>query len=150
MLILVLIFISNIADIAIMFFIAFIITCAIDPVVSFLQKYMPRVLAVSIVLLMILIGILLIFIPLLTLTIEQSIIFVKNVPQYIQNLQNFLNKMGAKITVEGKSKTNKTMLTGRTDSNKVVVLEGSDDLIGQVVLLKIVSEHMWYLKGKII
>ncbi len=43
MLILVLIFISNIADIAIMFFIAFIITCAIDPVVSFLQKYMPRV-----------------------------------------------------------------------------------------------------------
>ncbi len=52
---------------------------------------MPRVLAVSIVLLMILIGILLIFIPLLTLTIEQSIIFVKNVPQYIQNLQNFLN-----------------------------------------------------------
>ena len=38
MLILVLIFISNIADIAIMFFIAFIITCAIDPVVSFLQK----------------------------------------------------------------------------------------------------------------
>lgn len=91
MLILVLIFISNIADIAIMFFIAFIITCAIDPVVSFLQKYMPRVLAVSVVLLMILIGILLIFIPLLTLTIEQSIIFVKNVPQYIQNLQNFLN-----------------------------------------------------------
>ncbi len=100
MLILVLIFLFNIADIAIMLFIAFIIGCAIDPVVNFLQKYMPRVLAVSIVLLMIVTGVLLIFIPLLTLTIEQGIIFVKNVPQYIQNFETFLytNRFGILIS----------------------------------------------------
>ena len=54
-----------------------------------------------------------------------------------------------KVLIEGRSKTNENMLTGRTDSNKVVVLEGTDDLIGQVIPLKIVSEHMWYLKGEI-
>ena len=49
----------------------------------------------------------------------------------------------------GKSKNNKHMLSGRTDSNKVVIFEGKDDLIGKVVPLEIVSEHMWYLKGEI-
>ena len=51
------------------------------------------------------------------------------------------------VLIEGKSKTNNQMLTGRTDSNKVVVLEGPEDLIGKMVTLKITSEHMWYLKG---
>ena len=51
------------------------------------------------------------------------------------------------VLIEGKSKTNNQMLTGRTDSNKVVVLEGSEDLTGKMVTLKITSEHMWYLKG---
>ena len=41
------------------------------------------------------------------------------------------------------------MLTGRTDSNKVVIFEGDKNLIGNMVELKIVSEHMWYLKGEI-
>ena len=54
-----------------------------------------------------------------------------------------------KVLVEGKSKNNNLMLTGRTDSNKVVIFEGSEDLINKIVDLKIVSEHMWYLKGEI-
>ena len=54
------------------------------------------------------------------------------------------------ILVEGKSKNNPNMLTGRTDSNKVVIFEGKEDLINKVVNLKIVSEHMWYLKGEVI
>ena len=55
-----------------------------------------------------------------------------------------------KVLIEGESKNNKDMLTGRTDSNKVVILEGSKELIGTMQNLKIVSEHMWYLKGEII
>lgn len=55
-----------------------------------------------------------------------------------------------KVLVEGKSKNNDNMLTGRTDSNKVVIFEGEDNLIGKVIDLKIISEHMWYLKGEII
>lgn len=54
-----------------------------------------------------------------------------------------------KVLVEGVSKTNKEMLTARTDTNKVVVFEGKKELIGNIVNLKIVSEHMWYLKGEI-
>ena len=52
-----------------------------------------------------------------------------------------------KVIVEGTSKNNEEMLTGRTDSNKVVIFEGQEDLIGTVQNLKIESEHMWYLKG---
>ena len=54
-----------------------------------------------------------------------------------------------KVLVEGVSKNNDEMLTGRTDSNKVVVFEGDKNLIGTMVELEIISEHMWYLKGKI-
>ena len=55
-----------------------------------------------------------------------------------------------KILVEGRSKNNEKMLTGRTESNKVVNFEGRDELIGCIVKLEIVSEHMWYLKGVVI
>ena len=68
-------------------------------------------------------------------------IAVKN-KQYVGTMQDVL--------IEGKSKTNETMLTGRTDSNKVVILEGTDDLIGKIVSLRISSEHMWYLKGEVV
>ena len=54
-----------------------------------------------------------------------------------------------KVLVEGTSKSNEEMLTGRIDSNKVVIFEGDKNLIGKMINLEIVSEHMWYLKGKI-
>lgn len=55
-----------------------------------------------------------------------------------------------KIIVEGKSKNNENMLTGRTTTNKVVNFEGNECLTGKMADIKIVSEHMWYLKGEII
>ena len=55
-----------------------------------------------------------------------------------------------KVLVEGKSKTNNSILTGRTDTNKVVNFEGDETLIGHVVDMEILSEHMWYLKGKVV
>ncbi len=67
--------------------------------------------------------------------------------QIQENNQKYLNTI-QKVLVEGESKNNSKMLTGRTDSNKVVVFEGSKELIGRMVELKIVSEHMWYLKGE--
>lgn len=53
------------------------------------------------------------------------------------------------VLVEGTSKTNEEMLTARTDTNKVVVFKGNKELIGNIVNLKIVSQHMWYLKGEL-
>ena len=66
----------------------------------------------------------------------------------VQN-ENYVGKE-VQILVEGKSKNNDKMLTGRTESNKVVNFEGTDDLVGKIINVKIISEHQWYLKGSII
>ena len=66
----------------------------------------------------------------------------KNNQKYVGTIQ--------KVLVEGTSKTNENMLTGRTDSNKVVIFEGDKNLINKIINLKIVSEHMWYLKGNLL
>lgn len=55
-----------------------------------------------------------------------------------------------KLLVEGKSKTNDKLYTGRTSQNKVVIFEAADDDIGEVVNVKIDSDHLWYLKGTIV
>ena len=66
----------------------------------------------------------------------------KNNSKYVGTIQ--------KVLVEGPSKNNPELLTGRTDSNKVVIFEGCKELIDTIIDLKIISEHMWYLKGQII
>ncbi len=55
-----------------------------------------------------------------------------------------------KVLVEGTSKNNAEMLTGRTESNKVVVFEGEKNLIGTTKNIEIIENCLWYLKGKII
>ena len=70
---------------------------------------------------------------------------------YEENIQKNNEKYvgtSQKILVEGFSKTNENTLTGRTDTNKVVIFEGPEDLIGQIINIKIISEHKWYLRGK--
>ena len=68
--------------------------------------------------------------------------------QIEENNQKYVGTI-QKVLVEGTSKNNENMLTGRTDSNKVVIFEGDKDLINKMIDLKIVSEHMWYLKGSV-
>ena len=55
-----------------------------------------------------------------------------------------------KILVEGESKNNSNMLSGRTESNKVVIFEGSKELIDKIINIKSISQQMWYLKGEIL
>jgi len=69
-------------------------------------------------------------------------IIAENNKEYIGTTQNIL--------VEGYSKTNSEFLTGRTDTNKVVIFKGDSKLIGKFIQIKIISEHMWYLKGEIL
>ena len=54
------------------------------------------------------------------------------------------------ILVEGKSKNNDKMYTGRTSSNKVVVFSANDEDVGKVKKIKIVSNNLWYLTGQIL
>ena len=56
-----------------------------------------------------------------------------------------------KILIEGFSKNNNKMLTGRTDTNKVVIFEPKDGLkIGDMVEVEIIEAHKWFLKAKIL
>lgn len=54
------------------------------------------------------------------------------------------------VLVEGESKTNPDVLTGRTRTGKIVNFEGCKELIGKEIKLKILSQHVWYLKGEIL
>ena len=54
------------------------------------------------------------------------------------------------VLVEGKSKNNKELYTGRTSQNKVVIFKADDKDVGKIKKIKIESEHLWYLKGKIV
>ena len=54
-----------------------------------------------------------------------------------------------KVLVEGRSKTNDEMLTGRTDTNKVVVFEGKEELINKIIDVNIKEDRIWYLYGEI-
>lgn len=55
-----------------------------------------------------------------------------------------------KILVEGISKNNEKMYTGRTLDNKVVVFEAGTQDIGKVREIEIISNNKWYLTGKIV
>ena len=64
-----------------------------------------------------------------------------------ENNQKYVGTI-QKILVEGHSKNNTEMLTGRTDTNKVVIFKGEEELIGKIINIRIISEHKWYLRGE--
>ena len=69
--------------------------------------------------------------------------------QIAENNNKYINTI-QKVLVEGPSKGNENMLSGRTDSNKIAVFEGTDNFINKIVNVKITEDHMWYLKGEIV
>ena len=54
------------------------------------------------------------------------------------------------VLVEGRSKTSRTMLTGRTDDNKLVIFAGSEALTGEFVHVEITTPQTWVLKGRLV
>ena len=68
--------------------------------------------------------------------------------QIAENNKEYLNRI-QKVLVEGPSKNDENMLTGRTEHNKVVVFRGEKELINKVVDVKIIEDHMWYFKGEL-
>ena len=54
------------------------------------------------------------------------------------------------VLIDGMSKTDKSVLQGRTDSNKVVNIKGDKSLIGKVVLVKITEIRTWSLIGELL
>ncbi len=66
--------------------------------------------------------------------------------QIPENNKKYINTI-QKVLIEGKSKNNEKMLTGRTETNKVVVLDADEKYINKIIDVKIIEDCMWYLKG---
>ena len=64
----------------------------------------------------------------------------------LENNKKLLNKT-VKVLVEGPSDKN-DMLMGYTDTNKLVNLKGPNDIIGQIVDVKITNIKTWSLDGE--
>jgi len=72
-----------------------------------------------------------------------------NEVQYQQALEanlKFENRV-VEVLVEGKSKTNPQKLTGRTRTNRIVIFEGPDTIIGRLVPVKITKAKTFNLEG---
>lgn len=55
-----------------------------------------------------------------------------------------------KVLVEGRSKTDPDMLTGRNEKNRLVHFKGGDELIGQFAQVKIITADTYCLTGEIV
>lgn len=54
------------------------------------------------------------------------------------------------LLVEGRSKNNPEMLSGRTRTNKLVHFAAAEDLGGQLVTVEITGAYTWYLTGEMV
>ena len=55
-----------------------------------------------------------------------------------------------RVLVDGTSKNNEEMLSGRCDSSKIVNFKGDKSLIGKYVNVKITEAHTWSLNGELV
>lgn len=78
----------------------------------------------------------------------QRLIEVQNHCSFNES-QTYKDKV-VRVLVEGPSKKNKEVLSGRTSTNKVVLFKGSSSLKGQFVNVKINECKTWTLYGEII
>ncbi len=66
-----------------------------------------------------------------------------------ENNEKYINTI-QKILVEGESKNNSQMYTGRTDTNKVIVFKPTGrEKVGDIIKVKVLSNHRWYLEGEV-
>lgn len=54
------------------------------------------------------------------------------------------------VLVDGVSKTDKNMLSGRCDSSKIVNFEGDEGLVGKYVKVRITESRTWSLNGELV
>jgi len=54
------------------------------------------------------------------------------------------------VLVDGASKTDENVLSGRCDSSKIVNFKGDPSLVGQYVKVRITESHTWSLNGELV
>ena len=78
-------------DILMMLFGSFVITCAISPIINKMEKKMPRVWAVTLLLFLMILASFLILVPLITVCAKEAIQMVNNFPNAIDEIEKLLN-----------------------------------------------------------
>ena len=66
-----------------------------------------------------------------------------------ENNQKYIGRK-EKVLVEGPSKKNDRILTGYTESQKLVNFEGDFNCVGKIVTVEITEAGTWAFKGKIV
>lgn len=67
----------------------------------------------------------------------------------LESHQQMLGEV-VEVLVEGESKNNSSVLSGRTRTNKLIHFEGSKDWIGQFVNVKVTEAKTWYIKAEVV
>lgn len=91
-LIILLIFFYKIGSIVLLFYVAFVLASAIDPLISWISRKIPRDAAIFLVFILGLIILLMIFVPLLSIMTLQAAQFIKHLPEYWDRLELLLKK----------------------------------------------------------
>ena len=78
-------------DIILLLFGSFVIACAIDPILSKMEKIMPRTGAVAIVILALILASILILVPIISISIKEIAELVNSFPAILDNLDKLLN-----------------------------------------------------------
>ena len=112
-------------DILMMLFASFVITCAINPIINKLEKFIPRVWAVTLVLLALILASFLIIVPLISISVKEATALIGNFPNVIDNIDNLLN-----IKIFNKSIS--SFIT--FDSLKAPLAQGAQRLIENSIL----------------
>ncbi len=76
-------------------------------------------------------------------------LLVKVQNQISKKINDTLIGKTVEILVEGTSKTNSDIYSGRTRTNKIVNFEGREDLVGSLVRVKIDKASTWSLEGTV-
>lgn len=72
----------------------------------------------------------------------QNAISLKKNKEYVGHIE--------RILVDGTSKTNPDVLSGRCDSSKIVNFKGDESLIGKYIDVRITEAHTWSLNGELV
>ena len=74
---------------------------------------------------------------------------VKHLEKHIEEYTSKLVGQIFDVLVDGVSKTDVGMLSGYTETNKIVHFKGNEDLIGKIIKVKITESHTYSLIGEI-
>ncbi len=81
---------------------------------------------------------------------QRFIELVKHLEKHIEEYSNSLLGKVYPVLVDGPSKNNPDLLSGYTESNKIVHFKGSKDLIGKIINVRINESHTYSLLGEIV